>query len=67
MIGDQPTYRDLWLHIRDHLPKKGRKTQAISGEPKLPATLEGAIKSLYDNYEKYYYRWEKIPKHGPGE
>jgi len=59
MIGDQPTYRDLWLHIRDHLPKKGRKTQAISGEPKLPATLEGAIKSLYDNYEKYYYRWEK--------
>ena len=59
MIGDQPTYRDLWLHIRDHLPKKGRKTQAISGEPKLPATLEGAIKSLYDNYEKYYYRWEQ--------
>jgi len=59
MIGDQPTYRDLWLHIRDHLPKKGRKTQAISGEPKLPATLEGALKSLYDNYEKYYYQWEQ--------
>ena len=59
MTGDQPTYRDLWLHIRDHLPRKGRKTQAISGEPKLPATLEGALKSLYDNYEKYYRQWEK--------
>ena len=23
MTGDQPTYRDLWLRIREHLPKKG--------------------------------------------
>ena len=23
MQGDQPTYRDLWLRIREHLPKKG--------------------------------------------
>ena len=59
MTGDQPTYRDLWLRIRDHLPKKGRKTQAVTGEPKLPAALEGALKSLYDNYEKYYRQWEK--------
>ena len=28
MTGDQPTYRDLWLRIRDDLPKKGRKTEA---------------------------------------
>jgi type III restriction enzyme len=59
MTGEQPTYRDLWLRIRDHLPKKGRKTQALSGEPKLPAILEGALKSLYENYEKYYRRWEQ--------
>ena len=59
MTGEQPTYRDLWLRIRDHLPKKGRKTQALSGEPKLPAILEGALKSLYDNYEKYYNRWKQ--------
>jgi len=59
MTGDQPTYRDLWLRIRDHLPKKGRKSKTVSGEPKLPATLEGALKSLYDNYEKYYRLWEQ--------
>jgi len=59
MTGEQPTYRDLWFRIRDHLPKKGRKTQALSGEPKLPAILEGALKSLYENYEKYYRRWEQ--------
>ena len=33
MQGDQPTYRDLWLRIREHLPKKGRKTEELDGEP----------------------------------
>ena len=59
MTGDQPTYRDLWLRIRDDLPKKGRGTDAVTGEPKLPAVLEGALQSLYANYAKYYERWEK--------
>ena len=59
MTGDQPTYRDLWLRIRDDLPKKGRKTKAVSGEPRLPVELQGAIHSLYGNYEKAYKAWEK--------
>ena len=58
MTGDQPTYRDLWLRIREHLPKKGRKTEEIGGEPKLPLELQGALHSLYSNYEKYYRLWE---------
>lgn len=40
MVGDQPTYHDLWLRIRDHLPKKGRGTEAIGGEPKLRQAQE---------------------------
>ena len=32
MTGEQPTYRDLWLRIREGLPKKGRKTEAASGQ-----------------------------------
>jgi type III restriction enzyme len=59
MIGEQPTYRDLWLRIRENLPKKGRGTDAVSGEPKLPVELEGALQSLYSNYEKYYRQWEQ--------
>ena len=59
MTGDQPTYRDLWLRIREHLPKKGRKTEDLGGEPKLPAELQGALHSLYSNYEKYYRLWEQ--------
>lgn len=59
MDGEQPTYRDLWLRIRDDLPKKGRKTEKLSGEPRLPVELEGALQSLYGNYEKYYRLWEQ--------
>ena len=59
MTGEQPTYRDLWLRIREHLPKKGRKTEAVGGEPKLPVELQGALHSLYSNYEKYYRLWEQ--------
>ena len=59
MLGEQPTYRDLWLRIRDDLPKKGRKTDAVIGEPKLPVELQAALHSLYGNYEKAYKQWEK--------
>jgi len=59
MQGDQPTYRDLWLRIREHLPRRGRKTEKLDEEPKLPAELEGAIQSLYGNYRKYHEVWEK--------
>ena len=58
MVGDYPTYRHLWPHIRDDLPRKGRKTEAISGEPKLPAKLQSALHSLYNNYQKYHEQWE---------
>jgi type III restriction enzyme len=59
MTGDQPTYRDLWLRIREDLPKKGRKTDEVRGQPKLPVELQGALHSLYSNYEKYYRLWEQ--------
>ena len=59
MTGEQPTYRDIWIRIREHLPRKGRRTEEIPGEPKLPVELEGALQSLYGNYQKYYRQWEQ--------
>lgn len=59
MTGETPTYRDLWLRIRDDLPKKGRKKDAVVGEPKLPVELEAALQSLYQNYEQYHRLWEE--------
>ncbi|MDP9367976.1 MAG: restriction endonuclease subunit R, partial [Chloroflexota bacterium] len=57
MTGELPTYRDLWLRIRDGLPKK---SQAVANgrEPVLPAELEGALASLYGHYELAYRAWE---------
>jgi len=60
MLGMAPTYRDLWPRIRDDLPKKGRTAATVSGEPKLPKELEGAILSLYGHYEKAYARWTNL-------
>jgi type III restriction enzyme len=58
MVNDLPTYRELWPSIRDELPKKGRKTDALSGEPTLPGPLHGALHSLYRDYERAYKRWQ---------
>ncbi|MEI6796838.1 MAG: DEAD/DEAH box helicase family protein [Methanomassiliicoccales archaeon] len=54
-----PTYRNIWYHIKDHLPKKGRADTILAGEPKLPKVLEGALHSLYSNYEKHFKRWQE--------
>ncbi len=61
MRGDLPTYRNIWPLIREHLPRKGRGTQAAGdngADPVLPVELEGALQSLYGNYETYYRQWE---------
>ena len=58
MAGDLPTYRDLWLHVRDALPRKGlRDTTVGEGDPLLPKQLEGALESLYADYERSYGEW----------
>jgi type III restriction enzyme len=57
--GESPTYRDLWLRVRDELPKKGRGVDAVTGEPKLPLALQGALHTLYSNYQHYYRLWEQ--------
>jgi type III restriction enzyme len=66
MMGDQPAYRYLWPRIREELPRKGRKTEAVEGEPKLPVELQGALHSLYGNYEARYRLWEQSQANGAG-
>ncbi|MGN6562679.1 MAG: BPTD_3080 family restriction endonuclease [Thermomicrobiales bacterium] len=57
MLADDPTYRTLWPRVREHLPKRGRGTAAVGGEPHLPVELEGALHSLYGHYERAYRQW----------
>lgn len=58
MSGEGVTYRNLWVRISSELPKRGRGTGSDSVEPRLPAELEGALRTLYGNYEKAYRHWE---------
>lgn len=59
MSGSMPLYRNLWLEIRDSLPKKGRATEPAPDEPRPPLQLEGALTSLYANYKKVFDEWNK--------
>lgn len=62
-VTEVPTYRNIWIRIRDHLPKKGRKTEeATLSVLGLPKELEGALRSLYANYRKHYVQWEEMAR-----
>ena len=57
MVGDLPKYRDLWVHVRDALPRKGLKDTTVGeGDPVLPKVLEGALESLYGDYARFIPR-----------
>ncbi len=65
--SEGPTYRNLWPLIKDDLPKKNVRQQELVGEPKLPSELQGALHSLYGNYEKRYAAWvAHEEQHGAG-
>jgi type III restriction enzyme len=66
MEGDLPTFRDLWIHIRDEMPKKGLKDSALVGPPILPKQLEAALIHLYGNYEKSFALWDAATDHDRG-
>jgi type III restriction enzyme len=51
-------YLNLWPKVSAQLPRRLPKSAQAAGAP-LPAPLEGAIRSLYDNYEKAFQRWER--------
>jgi len=59
MTGESPKYRHLWPFVRENLPRKGRSTEKLPAEPRLPKELEGALNSLYGNYVRHYQDWEK--------
>ncbi|MFH1744563.1 MAG: DEAD/DEAH box helicase family protein [bacterium] len=57
-IDEVPEFRNLWLYVRDDLPKKGLKTggRDYLSVNILPTKLQEALMSLYGNYEKKYYQ-----------
>ncbi|KKU88369.1 MAG: Type III restriction-modification enzyme,R/helicase subunit [Candidatus Gottesmanbacteria bacterium GW2011_GWA2_47_9] len=65
--NDEPEFRNLWLHVRDDLPKKGLKTgdYDLSSVLVLPTKLSEALLSLYKSYESYYKVYEEAKRSNP--
>ena len=59
MVGDLPKYRDLWVHVKDALPRKGLRDSTLeaSDTRTLPKELEGALQSLYADYKRNFEEW----------
>jgi type III restriction enzyme len=64
-----PAYRNLYQHIKEELPKKGRAKQKSKegglDPDKLPAHLQGALQALYGHYEQVFAEWQKIGRGSP--
>ena len=52
--GDMPKFRNLWEHIRDDMPKKGRGKASHLDPLSLPVELQTALEALYGHYEKTF-------------
>lgn len=66
--GETVVFRNLWDEIADdpQFPKRVTKPPAVrTEEPRLPPKLEGALFTLYANYEKAFAAWEERAE--PGE
>jgi len=55
--NEMPMFRNLWEHIRNKMPKKGRgKSEALDPRD-LPPPLQTALEALYGHYKKTFDLW----------
>ncbi len=58
--AEVPVFRNLWEHIREDMPKKGRsKGQGDLDPNSLPAKLQTALVALYNHYQETFEKWQK--------
>lgn len=58
--AEVPIFRELWEHIRDEMPKKGRgKGQGDPDPFAMPPKLQTALVALYNHYEETFERWRQ--------
>ena len=63
--GDMPKFRNLWEHIRNKMPKKGRGKSKSLDPLKIPVELQTALEALYGHYKKTYLLWQEHRIHIP--
>jgi type III restriction enzyme len=57
--GEMPKFRNLWEHIRNRMPKKGRGKSAGLDPLALPVELQTALEALYGHYKKTFDLWQE--------
>jgi type III restriction enzyme len=57
--ADVPKFRNLWEHIRAHMPKKGRGKGEALDPLKIPVELETALQALYGHYKETFEIWDQ--------
>jgi len=58
--SEVPKYRAIWMQVKDELKKlKNERKESDKTPPVIPGTLEGALKSLYGDYERSYQEAEQ--------
>jgi type III restriction enzyme len=63
--NELPMFRNLWEHIRNDMPKKGRGKGEELDPLKLPTRLQTALQALYGHYEKTFKMWQKAGVNEP--
>jgi len=57
--NEMPMFRNLWEHIRDKMPKKGRGQTSDLNPDDLPPQLQTAIEALYGHYKQSFEVWKE--------
>lgn len=56
---EMPMFRDLWEHIKEDMPKKGRGKGGQLNPLALPPQLLTAMEALYGHYEQTFKQWQE--------
>ena len=57
--NDVPIFRNLWEHIRNKMPKKGRGKANDTRSLSIPVELQTALEALYGHYAKTFDLWQQ--------
>lgn len=51
--------KNIFEHVKDDLPKKGKAKQQLASDPQLPTLVKNALEQFYANYKKEYELFTK--------
>jgi type III restriction enzyme len=57
--NEQPVYRNLWEHIREDMPRAGRRKAELLDPLNIPTQLKTALEALYGHYKETFELWQR--------